>query len=383
MGWLESMVRESNYSLPTILRRITFLWGIVPFIFFGCKRDSPEITGQQVAKTVLVYISANNDLKYSALKSIDQMESSYLPKYGNLLVFIKTDRYSSHILRIKSDKEIGMIKSDTLISYGYQNASDPTFMKSVMEDMKKLSPSDEYALVMWSHGTAWLPNLEALRMSIGYDRGVETNISDLKNVIPDNLSYLLFDACYMSSIEVIYELKDKADYIIASKAEVLNTSFPYDKIVPFLFGNVNDLKEICREYYEFYNNKEGLERSCTVSLVDTKELDNLALESGRIIRRHNDLEIDRAVQDFNFLKEIPIEFFDFKNLFEKNFPKEETKELTEILDRCILFKAATPNFLNNPIKDFSGLSISVPVDPKFRSFYKTLSWYQKANVAFF
>lgn len=366
-----------------IFQRMILLWGIVPFLF-GCSKNEPGPDHIPTEKTALVYISANNDLKYSALKSIDQMEAAYLPKYGNLLVYIKTERYSSHILRIKSDNEIGIIKSDTLITYEFQNASDPEFMKKVFEDMKKISPSNEYGLVLWSHGTSWLPNEGNVKTkSIGYDRGMETDISDLKHVIPDNLSYILFDACYMSSIEVIYELKDKADYIIASNAEVLNTSFPYDKIVPYLFGDLSDLKELCRQYYEFYNKKEGLERSCTVSLVKTEELDNLAQETRSIIATKTNFEINRDVQDFNFIKEIPIEFFDYQDLFDKNFSKEQSERIGLILNKCILFKAATPNFLNYKIKEFSGLSISTPEEPKYQNFYKTLSWYSKANVNFF
>lgn len=207
--------------------------------------------------------------------------------------------------------------------------------------------------------------------------------NDLKNVIPENRSYILFDACCMSSMEVIYELKDKTDYVIASTAEVLNTSFTYDKIVPYLFGDLRDLKERCNQYYEFYNKKEGLERSCTISLIKTKELDKRGQETRAIIEKKANFEINRNIQDFNFIKEIPIEFFDYQDLFDKNFSKEESDRIASILNSSILFKAATPNFLNNKIKEFSGLSISIPQDPKYQDFYKTLSWYNTANVNFF
>ena len=32
--------------------------------------------------------------------------------------------------------------------------------------------------------------------------------------------FILFDACLMSSIEVLYDLRDKAKYVIASPAEL-------------------------------------------------------------------------------------------------------------------------------------------------------------------
>lgn len=384
MGRMEQIVIKQMASILAIPQRTIFLWGLASLFLMGCKKAEQEPNLKEINKTVLVYISANNDLKYSALKSIDQMESSYLSEYGNLLVYIKTDRYNSYILKIKSNKEVGVIASDTIATYSNQNASDPIFMKMVLEDMKELSPSKNYGLVLWSHGTSWLPNLDHVSTkSFGYDRGVETTISDLKDVIPSGLSFILFDACYMSSVEVVYELKDKTDYIIASNAEVLNTSFPYDEIVPNLFGNIDDMKDLCQKYFNFYNNKKGIERSCTVSLISTKELDQLANQSKELIENNPSFKIDRNVQDFNFLKEIPIEFFDYLSLFEKNFQKTESQKIGEIINKCILYKAATPTFLNIPIKEFSGLSISVPIQQKYQAFYKDLLWYKQANVNFF
>lgn len=131
----------------------------------------------------------------------------------------------------------------------------------------------------------------------------------------------------MSSIEVIYELKDKTNYIIASNAEVLNTSFPYHKIVPYLFDGISGLEELSRQYYEFYNEKEGLERSCTISLIKTKELDNLAQESRFILDRKMNFEINRDVQDFNVVKGIPIEFLIIRICFKKNSVKKNLKKL--------------------------------------------------------
>lgn len=384
MGWLESFIIHLKVVKRSLPPSIILLGGISLLQLFGCNKDIPEKETLQVDKTVLVYISANNDLKYSALTSIDQMESAYLTKFGNLLIFLKTDRHKSHILRIKSDHEKGVVNSDTLKSYNNENASDPIFMKTVLEDMKMLSPSKEYSLVLWSHGTSWLPNVEKIKTkSIGYDRGIETDISDLKTVIPNNLSYILFDACYMSSIEVIYELKDKTNYVIASNAEVLNTSFPYDKIVPYLFGEIDDLMQVCKLYYEFYDNKKELERSCTISLVDTKELDQLAKTTREIMDNYKYLDMNRNVQDFNFLKDIPIEFFDYQHLIEKNFSKAESDKISTTLKKCVLYKASTPSFLNSPIRNFSGLSISIPIEYKYQSFYKTLSWYKNGNVKFF
>lgn len=45
---------------------------------------------------------------------------------------------------------------------------------------------------------------------------------------------LVFDTCFMSSIEVLYEMRNSFDYIVSSPTEVLATGFPYKKKVSYL-----------------------------------------------------------------------------------------------------------------------------------------------------
>ena len=55
---------------------------------------------------------------------------------------------------------------------------------------------------------------------------------------PD-FDYILFDACLMSQVEVAYELRDTADYLILSPAEVMSAGFPYFKITKYLLSADN------------------------------------------------------------------------------------------------------------------------------------------------
>lgn len=78
----------------------------------------------------MISLLANNDLKYSALKSIDLMELRYKQHYGDLIVYIKTERRNSYILKIKNDNKIGDIVSDALKVYDSRNSSSSSFMVS-------------------------------------------------------------------------------------------------------------------------------------------------------------------------------------------------------------------------------------------------------------
>ena len=78
------------------------------------------------------------------------------------------------------------------------------------------------------------------------------DISELAAAIDGSgvrFDYLLFDACFMSSVEALYDLRRAADYIVASPCEVMAHGFPYDTVIPSLFaddGARYDLAAACR-----------------------------------------------------------------------------------------------------------------------------------------
>lgn len=69
------------------------------------------------------------------------------------------------------------------------------------------------------------------------------------------MEYILFDDCYMASVEVAYDLKEVTDYLIASPCEIMAYGMPYAEIGPHLLGKV-DYESICDAFYEFYKNYE-------------------------------------------------------------------------------------------------------------------------------
>ena len=77
-------------------------------------------------------------------------------------------------------------------------------------------------------------------------------IADLAAALTGHFDFIMFDACFMASVEVLYELRDKADYFIASPAEIISDGFPYEAAAPYFWGGEEDLKQVCREYYNYY-----------------------------------------------------------------------------------------------------------------------------------
>ena len=47
-----------------------------------------------------------------------------------------------------------------------------------------------------------------------------------------HFDFIMFDACFMMSVEVAYEVRNYTDYYIGSPTENPGPGAPYDKVVP-------------------------------------------------------------------------------------------------------------------------------------------------------
>lgn len=351
---------------------------------FSCKKSEVPLEKIRVKKMVLVYMEANNDLRYEALTSINRMEKGAREIDGTLLVYIKTSSVRSYLLKIKFDEDENKIVSDTLKVFE-QPASDAEFMKDVVKYTQAEHPADSYGLILWSHATSWAPPTTIKTKSFGRDNGNEIDIIDLKNALPNNFEYIIFDACSMGGVEVLYEFKDKAKYIIASPAETLAESFPYQIITPMLFKSSAELNEISKAYYNYYNSYMGDLQSATVVLIQTSEMTKVATEMKLLMRgkkAYNDKLFSDGVQRLDFTAGFPVANYDFGAFLTRNFAQQDLTGVEQRINQAILFKAATKNFLGVPIRDFSGLTCYIPAENDINlSYYKRLRWYADAGIS--
>lgn len=104
---------------------------------------------------------------------------------------------------------------------------------------------------------------------------------------------MLFDACYMQSVEVIYQLRDRTDYFIGSPTEIPGPGAPYEAVVPALFSQDKPEINIAESYYtvyaEKYNNGIGISNEnwtggVSVSVVKSSELPALATATKGVLQ---------------------------------------------------------------------------------------------------
>ena len=380
---------------------------ILSLILLACNKEDqpiPPIPPQPElsTRTLLVYMIADNNLMGNGRTNLLDMQKS-LDANGlnncNLLIYL--DGYDTTIgdydyngkpqlLQFKED-ELGKFKLKLLKEYEEQNSASIPVMKEVVSEMLKEDyKADSYGMILWSHGTSWLPiGYNQMTRSFGDDKDKQMEIYELAEALPDELlDYILFDACSMAALECAYELKDKADFIMASSAEVLSDGFPYKTMLPFLLADEADLDAAANDFYQFYN-KYSFPYGC-MSVVKTDELKELSSFIKNAFKgKKEDVFYDLPYNDLqilSYLPSAPSPLYDFTDTMKHLLDAEKQTALETLMNKVVVSKYHTkkiihmhdssPSFVT--VNTFCGLSF-YPYRKnltQINEWYKRLRWYQ-------
>ncbi|KGE14752.1 clostripain-related cysteine peptidase [Sphingobacterium deserti] len=357
-------------------------------LLFGCKKDPGIPQPTDGGQITIVYLEANNDLKSEAHVALNQLEQGLIgldQDKGTVLAYIKDNSEKAYLLKMMPDNDALIVNSDTLKTFDLKSSSLADQVSEVLRYVKSSFMDKRYNLVLWSHGTSWAPATNSASKprvkSFGEDRGMQMDIKDLSKALPMKFNYIIFDACSMASIEVLYEFKDVADLIIASPTDVLSDGFPYHNIViDFLSDEEGAAINIARKYFDFYRKRSGLFRSATVSVTDLNKIDSLpAMFYAKKGRLSEHFTVD-DVQRFDFTAGFPIPLYDLTSLVRKNFDFANSEQLEKAIDKAILYKANTSHFIGNPITEYSGVAITaIAEDNVLYPYYQSLNWWRAAH----
>ncbi|MCK9628149.1 MAG: clostripain-related cysteine peptidase [Bacteroidales bacterium] len=362
-------------------------------ILYSCtKVDKPDNGYNRV---VVIYFAANNNLSSYAEDNIKGISQGYLPDENSddiLLIYSHTAKNLPVLLRMYKDKS-GSVKQDVVSNYTGQNSTTPQVLESLLDKIKVIFPAKEYGLVLWSHGTGWLPEgyydnstqygvsfpdpYADLVKSFGYEDGVEMDVKDLCNSIPYHLSFIVFDCCLMGGIEVAYEFKDKCDFIVASPAEILATGFPYDRVIEPLFDNNADLEEVCKRYYDYYNSQSGVYKSGTIALYNTSKLDALASVCKTIFSSHRDQMATLSAKNIQgYFRLNKHWFYDLADFVSQFATQEELVQFNKAISDVVTEKYSTAIFLDLTISRYSGISTYLQSNGSsyLDDYYKGYQW---------
>lgn len=275
-----------------IFNYLIIFCAVTVFSLTSCSDDKPEPVVEPKC-TVLVYMIADNSLGSSGV-SVDKSNLAQMKEAvadgalngGRLLVFY--DPYETgtapQLLEITEEGTL------TVKTYTEETSClDPDFMRQVLDDAAGYAPAPKNWLVLWSHGTGWIESSDsrsadtrmASTQSFGQDIHpvrTEMKVATLASVLgKDRYDVIYFDCCFMGCIEAMYELRHAAKEIVASATELPVEGMPYNVNIPEMFSDNASARQVALNTLDYYLYDGNIKnRSCTIAVVKTSELDALA-----------------------------------------------------------------------------------------------------------
>lgn len=254
-------------------------------LFASCGHsDEPEPPQPEVTpRTVLVYMVADNNLSSNGTTDIAEMQQAALKGdlgKSRLLVYLDGVTGMPELFEITPDG-----KRTTLVTYDDATLSvTRERLEQVIGDAKEAAPAANYGLVMWGHGTGYVQDgvddgLSALSFGgqshnrVSYWMNTTTMARALKD---KGFDWIYFDCCFMAGVEVVYELRNVTDHIIGSVTELPAEGMPYHKTLKHLMPARSDLDGAARETFGHFDAQQGMYRTCTMSVIRTDAMDELA-----------------------------------------------------------------------------------------------------------
>ena len=412
------------------------LLSILLLALASCERDGVDLTlslgpyGGETRKVMLLYEAGFNSLSSDIKNNIEQLRKGYLPEKGRnddvLLVFshvaglygVTGGETAPTMVRLYS--EHGEACADTLKTWPVGTpVANKELMTEVFNWVREEFPAAGYGAVLASHATGWLPEgyfsnpklyegvnrgssggsviWSAPRKTFGqeYYGGGKTNsqemeIKDLVAAIPYKLDYILFDACLMATVEVVWELRNVCSYLAVSPCEIPAAGFNYKTMTEHLLQpEVPDLEAVCKDYFSTYENDHVY--GATITMVDCSRLDPLASTCRELFDRYRSgiLNLDGSkvqVYDRTLGGKNYYAFFDLKDMLrEAGASAGDLAALQSALDEAIVYEAHTKSFIDVELDRCCGLAVYLPAYPDYKRdiWHGTefLDGFYKENVA--
>lgn len=433
----------------------------------GDSPDGPDVPVTPVGQTVFMFFPWSNSLLSDFRRTVEDMQTVVAQrsmKDERIMVFMATSEREAVLFELK--KQNGRCLTDTLRRYSDRPFTSRQWLTSLFSEVMTLAPASRYGMVVGCHGLAWVPvqgqrsarkrqgsqerideednlykeerlleeeRLARKKQGLSKDKPLpndlmhfevqgpvttrfiggtypETQIetTDLADAMADaglHTEYILFDACYMSSVEVAYELKDVTHYLIASPTEVISYGFPYITMGKHLLGTPN-YKGIADSFISFYSSyylPYG-----TVAVTDCTQLDALAAiaqqinaaaeeptnaASAKHINAAAEGKLNTATSGKNAPNGVqimdgynPTLFYDLGHLMSlKNAGTVLTTAFAEQLEKTVPYKGHTDQYFTAlkdapvDIKHYSGLNTSQGSLNRMADKISETAWHKATN----
>lgn len=393
--------------------------------------------------TFMVYMAADNNLSSFGEEDLAQMRQVGSSESVNIVVEI--DGAGDHGTRRIHIAKGGA--NETIETIGETDSGDPDVLFNFISWAAEKYPAKRYALILWSHGDGWEPaevgGVPRLAHSAVENSGGATDRSagplqnaffrkpiieraqeaptverailsddgsghsldtiELGNVLKKGVEVIGqpfdligMDACLMSNLEVIYQLREHVRYFVASEIKAPAEGWPYDLVIGRLVANpdiasADFARSIVTDYITWYVDDPWSSEDVTQAAYDVSRIGSLVesidtLAGELILGLDENFEVEgQAIWDAQV-----------KTLeFEENFLRDIgqfSSELIRTSKRQRIVEAATKvveahrvgegqaiieeGRSGSKVKDLHGASLYFPIETEVSPYYMDLDFAQ-------
>lgn len=396
----------------------------------GCSDEAVDV--DEVNKqTIFVFMPwTGNDsgtdsglLRYFKI-NLDSIKRAVVANKGmtnsRLMVFVSTKPTESTLYEFTYNNTRQKIDSTIVSTYTDISYTTAEGITSLLNTVKSHAEALNYAMIIGCHGSGWTyssdwynypynarpqhgTTLTHLSWPFTDEYAQKTrffgSVSSTKNYGIDietlaqgieatgtKMQYILFDDCYMSNVEVAYELRNVTNFLIASSSEVIAIGMPYYSIWSNLCSATPNYTSIVSGFYNFYSNYAT---PCgNLAAIDCREMDDLASVMKKLNTKYtlaDSLQDSIQVLDgFN-----PNLFYDLKSYVENLKPTQgDLNEFNTALTNAVKSAQSTKYVISAlysrvreiKINSYSGLSISdISNNPVALRGKEKTSWWQATH----
>ena len=235
-----------------MIKYISLFAGLISFgLFVSCQNPVENLASvrkkESKALTLMVYMAADNDLETHALANLKAMERAVTDDINVLALLDRSELYDetegnwtdTRLFELVHDEGNGSsIKSQRLscpklgltASENIElDMANPQVLKGFIEFCKSSYPAENYALVIWGHGSGW----KAFAIDDRSDSYM--SVKELGQAVRNQgLCVIGFDTCFGGVLENLYELKDCADFTVASPGVTPGCGLDYQLLLESL-----------------------------------------------------------------------------------------------------------------------------------------------------
>lgn len=350
----------------------------------ACHDDIPDDlartrTATPQERTIIMYLpysgSGSNDLYPFFEQNILDVEQSIKQAGGlgtNNLYVVIADHSPARVYLYRVRMEGTECVHDTIKRYDYPRLMDAQWITRVINDVRSISNTPKYAMLVGCHGNGWLPpmdNVARAKTRWFGGPGYAISIADFAQGIQQagiKLEYLVFDDCYLSCAEVAYDLRNATNTLIASTSEVMAAGMPYAKVFQYLAAPQPNFGQLVNDYIAYYQSTAT--PYATIGVINTQYIQPMA----QLMRQVNatytwNTANNYQLQDLDGSYFSPTVYFDFgsyaRALFGSNLALYS--QYRALMAQLVPYRGNTAYIYNASgtktlVNEFSGITISDP-----------------------